>query len=333
MVNPGPTPHVGGPVVKGSPNVLTGKLPQARVGDQAVCVGPMDVIVKGSSGVFVNKLPAARIGDMTAHGGTIVAGLPTVIIGEIKGGGGGGAAGLPAGVVAMAYTEVIQQMQVLIDAHRSAAPFCEACFKKAMAASPVSPAASTPPSPAKPAPQSASSAKVAPAAPMPSLAGSTAMAHSTPATSPAAPPAPARSRYEQPAVQQNIDWTVSEIKKSAGELHIIYGAGAALGPAGADNADKIIQIVDGVSTIERLRNEGDMAAVRDASYFLLSTIIEHKFARNVPGAGQIANILMHTGNLVGSHATREYLKMIEGAGDAIGGLLFEAFPDFFTPKR
>lgn len=134
MVTPGtpPIPHVGGPIMKGSPNVLTGKLPQARVGDQAVCVGPMDVIVKGSSGVFVNKLPAARIGDNTAHGGVIVVGLPTVIIGETKGGGGGGGAGLSAGVVAFGFTEVAQQLQVLIDAWKSGAPFCEACFKKAM---------------------------------------------------------------------------------------------------------------------------------------------------------------------------------------------------------
>jgi len=135
MVTPGtpPIPHVGGPIMKGSTNVLTGKLPQARVGDQAVCVGPMDVIVKGSSGVFVNKLPAARIGDQTAHGGAIVAGCPTVIIGETKGGGGVGTAGLPAGAVAFAYADVVQQLQVLIDAHKSAAPFCEACFKRAVA--------------------------------------------------------------------------------------------------------------------------------------------------------------------------------------------------------
>lgn len=131
MVTPGtpPIPHVGGPIMKGSPNVLTGKLPQARVGDQAVCVGPMDVIVKGSSGVFVNKLPAARIGDQTAHGGTIVAGLPTVIIGETKAGGGGGGAMIATGAILIAYTEVIAQLKVLIDAQRSAAPFCEACFR------------------------------------------------------------------------------------------------------------------------------------------------------------------------------------------------------------
>ena len=97
MVNPGPVPHVGGPILPAcSLNVLTGNLPQARVTDKALCAGPPDTIVKGSTGVFVNNLPAARIGDMTAHGGVIVAGFPTVLIGETMGGPAGpgfGAAG------------------------------------------------------------------------------------------------------------------------------------------------------------------------------------------------------------------------------------------------
>lgn len=147
MVTPGtpPIPHVGGPVIKGSLNVLTGKLPQARVGDQAVCIGPLDVIVKGSSGVFVNKLPAARIGDQTAHGGTIVAGLPTVIIGETKGGGGGGAAQVVANVVghlvaagvispvSIQNTQVTQQVDALQNAARQGAPFVEPCFEAPVA--------------------------------------------------------------------------------------------------------------------------------------------------------------------------------------------------------
>jgi uncharacterized Zn-binding protein involved in type VI secretion len=61
--------------------VLTGKMPQARVTDMAVCVGPPDVIVLGSFTVLVGKLPAARLGDLTAHGGVIVMGFPTVLIG------------------------------------------------------------------------------------------------------------------------------------------------------------------------------------------------------------------------------------------------------------
>ena len=74
-------PHVGGPIVKGSPNVLTGSIPQARITDICTCAGPPDMIVRASMTVLVNSLPAARIGDTTAHGGMIVAGLPTVLIG------------------------------------------------------------------------------------------------------------------------------------------------------------------------------------------------------------------------------------------------------------
>ncbi len=75
-------PHVGGPILPPCAiTVLTGALPQARVSDMAVCVGPPDVIVLGSFTVLVMGLPAARMGDLTVHGGTIVMGLPTVLIG------------------------------------------------------------------------------------------------------------------------------------------------------------------------------------------------------------------------------------------------------------
>ena len=90
MVNPGPVPHVGGPISVGCPTVLIGMMPAARVGDMAVCVGPPDSIVKGSLGVLIGGMPAARIGDLTAHGGVITVGMPTVMIGEIGGGAGGG---------------------------------------------------------------------------------------------------------------------------------------------------------------------------------------------------------------------------------------------------
>ena len=77
----GIVPHVGGPIIMGSPTVFTGMLPQARVGDMAVCVGPPDTIALGSFTVLVNGMPAARLGDMTAHGGVIVLGMFTVLIG------------------------------------------------------------------------------------------------------------------------------------------------------------------------------------------------------------------------------------------------------------
>jgi uncharacterized Zn-binding protein involved in type VI secretion len=140
----GLVPHVGGPVVLGAANVLTGSLPQARVGDTLVCVGPPDVVAMGSTGVFVNGRPAARLGDQTAHGGVIATGLFTVLIGETASGGGGGAAGAVggaasgggagvAGAVAIAFTNAAQQAAVLVKAASSGAPFCEACFAAAQA--------------------------------------------------------------------------------------------------------------------------------------------------------------------------------------------------------
>ena len=82
MVNPGPVPHVGGPIAgPGAPTVLIANMPAARVGDTAVCVGPPDSIVKGSATVMISNMPAARMGDNTAHGGVIVVGCPTVLIG------------------------------------------------------------------------------------------------------------------------------------------------------------------------------------------------------------------------------------------------------------
>jgi uncharacterized Zn-binding protein involved in type VI secretion len=61
----GPVPHVGGPIIGGSPNVFIGGLPAARVTDPVTCVGPPDTIVVGSATVFINGLPAARMGDQT----------------------------------------------------------------------------------------------------------------------------------------------------------------------------------------------------------------------------------------------------------------------------
>jgi uncharacterized Zn-binding protein involved in type VI secretion len=128
MINPGPVPHVGGPILPPCMvAVLTGKLPQARVSDRALCVGPVDVIVKGSATVLVGNLPAARIGDNTAHGGVIVAGCPTVLIGDAGSGGGGGGGGAGAGLSnASAFQDPAMQAQALINAARTGklAPRC-----------------------------------------------------------------------------------------------------------------------------------------------------------------------------------------------------------------
>ena len=143
----GIVPHVGGPIAAGMPTVLTGKLPQARVSDMAMCVGPPDVIIKGSATVLVGGLPAARMGDNTAHGGVIVVGCPTVLIGDKSSAGAGAGAGgsaapsaASAGSVVSqagtlttgpAFAAAARQAQTLVSAARSGAPFCERCAKAA----------------------------------------------------------------------------------------------------------------------------------------------------------------------------------------------------------
>ncbi len=105
-VEPGPVPHVGGPVLPGcEPTVLIGNKPAARVGDMAQCNGPPDSIKMGSPTVLIGNKQAARIGDPTEHGGVIVAGEATVLIGSTS------------------------QAAVLKAAARSGVPFCEECEK------------------------------------------------------------------------------------------------------------------------------------------------------------------------------------------------------------
>ena len=102
-MEPGPVPHVGGPVVAGCATVLIGYQPAARVNDNLVCVGPPDSISQGSSSVIIGNQPAARVGDSTSHGGVVVAGCPTVIIGSSG------------------------QGETLTVAATTGAPFCEEC--------------------------------------------------------------------------------------------------------------------------------------------------------------------------------------------------------------
>jgi uncharacterized Zn-binding protein involved in type VI secretion len=82
MVDPGPSPHCGGPILPPCCHtVLIGGQEAARVGDECMCLGPPDTIISGSGTVFIDGQPAARLGDPTAHGGVIVNGCPTVITG------------------------------------------------------------------------------------------------------------------------------------------------------------------------------------------------------------------------------------------------------------
>lgn len=172
MVNPGPVPHVGGPILPPcAVTVITGGRPQARVGDMAVCVGPTDVIAKGSATVIVSGMPAARLGDSTAHGGVIVVGFPTVIIGDAGGGGGGkraAGAGLEGGG---SFVQPAIQAKALIAAAKDGTPFCERCnaslaqapkaAKKAPAARTSQPAV-TKSAPARPASQTNAAPPVTP---------------------------------------------------------------------------------------------------------------------------------------------------------------------------
>jgi uncharacterized Zn-binding protein involved in type VI secretion len=82
MVDPGPKPHVGGPVISGEVTVLIGYQPAARVGDKLTCVGPVDSVAAGEPTVIIGNKDAARLGDPTSHGGRIVIGHPTVFIGS-----------------------------------------------------------------------------------------------------------------------------------------------------------------------------------------------------------------------------------------------------------
>lgn len=74
-------PHVGGPVIMPNPTVLIGKMPAATALCMTVCVGPPDMITKGSTKVLTGKKPQARLGDTCSHGGAIVMGYGTVLVG------------------------------------------------------------------------------------------------------------------------------------------------------------------------------------------------------------------------------------------------------------
>jgi uncharacterized Zn-binding protein involved in type VI secretion len=82
LIDPGPKPHVGGPILPPcEANVIVGGQPAARVGDKCACAGPPDAIAGGSPTVMIGNQPAARQFDITVHGGVITVGCPTVIIG------------------------------------------------------------------------------------------------------------------------------------------------------------------------------------------------------------------------------------------------------------
>lgn len=80
LVDPGPKPHVGGPIITGQSHVRVNGTPIAVAGDRCLCIGAgsHDPISSGSKIARVNGKAIARLGDPTSHGGRIVQGVPTV---------------------------------------------------------------------------------------------------------------------------------------------------------------------------------------------------------------------------------------------------------------
>lgn len=84
MVDPGPKPHVGGPVIDaGQTLVKFNGIPIAVEGGKCLCTGlpGPDQMVKGSSLVKINGKGVMRVGDACAHGGKITTGIPTITSG------------------------------------------------------------------------------------------------------------------------------------------------------------------------------------------------------------------------------------------------------------
>ena len=129
----GVVPHVGGPILPPcAPTVLTGMIPQARVGDMLTCVGPPDVIAVGAATVLVVGMPAARMLDTTAHGGKIILGMFTVLIGGASGGGasgGGGGMLMAKAGPGGESNDFAVQAKAMVAAAKDGTPFCEMCNK------------------------------------------------------------------------------------------------------------------------------------------------------------------------------------------------------------
>lgn len=77
QIDPGPKPHVGGPVVSTSQNfVEINGIPIATVGSKCMCTGMPGTaaITGGSSFAKIAGQKVARLGDACEHGGRIVQG-------------------------------------------------------------------------------------------------------------------------------------------------------------------------------------------------------------------------------------------------------------------
>jgi uncharacterized Zn-binding protein involved in type VI secretion len=80
-VEPGPVPHVGGPITSGQSACTVNGKPVAVVGDTCSCqAGGPDTIVSGSASMTINGKPVAIVGSATVHGGVVVEGDPALTI-------------------------------------------------------------------------------------------------------------------------------------------------------------------------------------------------------------------------------------------------------------
>ncbi len=79
MVDPGPKPHMGGPVASTQQTFVTvDGVPIATVGDHLLCTGvptTSDRITAGSAIAKIEGKAVARSGDACAHGGRLVQGV------------------------------------------------------------------------------------------------------------------------------------------------------------------------------------------------------------------------------------------------------------------
>ncbi len=81
----GSTPHVGGPVLKGSPISKVNGMAVARVGDDVKCNSGKDAIKQGVDAITMDGKPVAKVSSTSSHGGVIVKGSPNVYVGETNG--------------------------------------------------------------------------------------------------------------------------------------------------------------------------------------------------------------------------------------------------------
>jgi uncharacterized Zn-binding protein involved in type VI secretion len=83
MCDPGPKPHVGGPVVAtGQSFVTVNGTPIATVGDKCLCSGvpTTAAISAGSSVASIHGKKIARSGDACEHGGRLVQGVSWITV-------------------------------------------------------------------------------------------------------------------------------------------------------------------------------------------------------------------------------------------------------------